>query len=194
MLHEILEYYVTLLLLSRLYNGSTLFFSFHSPPTHKKRTYVDMSDCGYNIMHLNKNQIIKLQILLQEAGNFHLLFQCQGQVFAPPSQDSPKKVELEIYQSEPRIFLVHFHNFTGCRVLKYRSIAIMSLLYTPSIPESASLMQRPIKAALRASAGSLNKSTLHCSRLIMGKNLTGLWLCLPALICLLRLPFPWGGH
>ena len=48
-------------------------------------------------------------------------------------------------------------------------------------------MQRQIKAALRAPAGSFNKPTLQSSRLIMGKGLTGLWWCLPALVCLLRL-------
>lgn len=66
-LNEILEYYITLLLLPRLYSESTLSFSFHySTHTQKENIYghVRLWLFFHNKMHLNKNQIIKLQIFL----------------------------------------------------------------------------------------------------------------------------------
>lgn len=41
----------------------------------------------------------------------------------------------------------------------------MSLQYTPSIPESASLKKRQIKAAMRDPAGSLSKSNTQLSKI-----------------------------
>lgn len=62
------------------------------------------------------------------------------------------------------------------------------------MPESASLLQRQIEISMGAFVGSLNKPAPQLPKADNGKDHTGVWLCLPVLICLLRLTFSWESH